>query len=101
MRPQPGGWHPLKTVAVAPAWRRRGVARALGDFVVPGGPRPLFGSCLASMAAFYERFGGAAAADPPRRLRLERAVVNLRGAGSLHPRPRYPAPRVRSRAMLR
>src|SRR5512141_1619865 len=34
LRPSPGGWHQLKTVAVAPAWQGRGVARALGDFVV-------------------------------------------------------------------
>ena len=77
VRPCPGGYHELKTVAVAPAWRGRGVARAMAELVVPGGPRPLFGVCLASMAAFYERFGGAPAASPPRRLRWERAAVNL------------------------
>ena len=77
VRPCSGGYHELKTAAVAPPWRGRGVARALGEFIVPASPRPLFGICLASMTAFYERFGAAPAATPPRRLRWERAAVNL------------------------
>ena len=77
VRPCPGGYHELKTVAVAPGWQHRGVARALGEFVVPGSPRPLFGICLSSMTGFYERFGARPAARPPRRLRVECAVVNL------------------------
>jgi hypothetical protein len=77
VRPCPGAYHELKTVAVAHPWRRRGVARALGEFIVPASPRPLFGICLASMSSFYEHFGAGPAANPPRRLRWECAAVNL------------------------
>jgi predicted N-acetyltransferase YhbS len=77
VRPCPGGAHELRTVAVARAWQHRGVARALGEFIVPASPRPLYGICLASMAGFYERFGAGPAANPPRRLRWERTAVNL------------------------
>lgn len=76
VRRRPGGFHELSTLAVAKAWRSRGVTRVLAAVVLAQAPRPLFGICLAAMVPLYQHFGGRAAERAPWRLRCECALVN-------------------------
>jgi predicted N-acetyltransferase YhbS len=81
------GVRELASVAVHPDWRGRGVSIALSELLRDACPRPLWGICLASMASFYERFGGRIAGAEARRpwsLRLQCHLLNaffrLRGS---------------------
>ena len=47
----------LASIAVAPAWRRQGVASALIERLVASQSPPLYLTCRSHLGVFYERFG--------------------------------------------
>lgn len=47
----------LASIAVHPDHRSQGLARAVIERLLEGSPRPLYLTCVASLGAFYERFG--------------------------------------------
>jgi N-acetylglutamate synthase-like GNAT family acetyltransferase len=47
----------LASIAVAPAWRGQGVARALVERLIATCKQPLYLTCRSHLGAFYERFG--------------------------------------------
>jgi N-acetylglutamate synthase-like GNAT family acetyltransferase len=51
-----GSWE-LASIAVAPAWRGRGVARAIIKYLLSNSSRPLWLTCVSTLAPFYARFG--------------------------------------------
>lgn len=52
-----GGARELASLAVAPAWRGQGVARAIIDRLLAGNPTHLWLTCAAPLIPFYARFG--------------------------------------------
>lgn len=57
------GSRELASLVVAPAWRLRGVGRAIIQHLVQIHPAPLYLICRASLAQFYLRFGFRAIAE--------------------------------------
>lgn len=51
-----GSWE-LASIAVASAWRGRGVARAIIERLLTASPRPLWLTCVSPLVPFYTRFG--------------------------------------------
>jgi amino-acid N-acetyltransferase len=51
------GSRELASIAVVPAWRGKGVARAIIEKLVEDHPEELYLTCRASLQPFYERFG--------------------------------------------
>jgi N-acetylglutamate synthase-like GNAT family acetyltransferase len=51
------GSRDLASIAVAPEWRDRHVARTIIEYLLDKHPRPLYLTCRASLGAFYARFG--------------------------------------------
>jgi N-acetylglutamate synthase-like GNAT family acetyltransferase len=47
----------LASIAVEPSEQRRGVARAVIEYLIIQAPRPLYLTCLTSMGVFYEKWG--------------------------------------------
>ena len=47
----------LASIAVEPAYQRRGIATAIIETLLARGPRPLYLTCRASLGAFYRRWG--------------------------------------------
>jgi amino-acid N-acetyltransferase len=84
IKPHADGTQELASIAVVPAWRGRGVARAVIERLLADHPGVLYLTCLASNGPLYEKFGFRSLAPdemPPyfRRLtRLARAFRTLR-----------------------
>lgn len=57
LKPHADGTKELASLAVTPAWRRRGVARALIDALLALHPGELYLICQSSLGALYEKFG--------------------------------------------
>lgn len=57
LKPHSDGSLELASLAVIPAWRGRGVARALIEAQLSAAPRPLYLTCRAELGPFYEQFG--------------------------------------------
>ena len=57
LKPHGDGTVELASIAVAPAWRNKGVASAMVQKLIDEGPRPLYLTCLSSMGSFYVKFG--------------------------------------------
>jgi len=57
IKPHGAGVFELASIAVHPAFRRQGVARAIIERFLSEGPRPLYLMCRSSLAVFYEKFG--------------------------------------------
>lgn len=57
LKPVPGGLTELASVAVRPAYRHRGIARALIGHLLAGAPRPVYLTCRSSLGKMYEKFG--------------------------------------------
>ncbi|MFZ5910621.1 MAG: GNAT family N-acetyltransferase [Chloroflexota bacterium] len=75
LKPVPSGLTELASLAVQPALRRQGVARAILEHLLDGSPRPLYLTCRSGLGSFYEKFGFAAVAPgelPPYYHRLQR-----------------------------
>jgi N-acetylglutamate synthase-like GNAT family acetyltransferase len=51
------GSRELASIAVEPAWRKRGVASALIERLLASQPPPLYLTCRPHLEMFYERFG--------------------------------------------
>jgi N-acetylglutamate synthase-like GNAT family acetyltransferase len=51
------GSRELASIAVEPAWRRKGVASALIEKLVDAHAPPLYLTCRPQLESFYERFG--------------------------------------------
>ena len=47
----------LASIAVFPEYRGSGVARAIIEYLLTNGPRPLYLMCESSLGALYEKFG--------------------------------------------
>jgi N-acetylglutamate synthase-like GNAT family acetyltransferase len=57
VKPHRDGAHELASLAVAPAWRGRGVARALIDHLLAAHPGELYLMCRSGLAEMYGKFG--------------------------------------------
>jgi amino-acid N-acetyltransferase len=89
VKPHRDGSRELASIAVTPAWRGQGVARAIIEHLLAIHPGTLYLTCRAGLGAFYEKFGFGAiqAADMPpyfRRLsRLAKLATRLTGENLL------------------
>ena len=57
LKPVPGGLTELASLAVRPAHRHQGVARALIEHLLENTPRPVYLTCRSGLGAMYEKFG--------------------------------------------
>ncbi len=83
LKPHRDGTLELASIAVEPAHRGRGIARAIIEHLLALATRPLYLTCRQSLGGFYQQWGFRPLAEaemPPyfRRLsRLARALMNL------------------------
>ncbi|NOY98364.1 MAG: GNAT family N-acetyltransferase [Chloroflexi bacterium] len=57
VKPHMDGSHELASIAVQPAYRKQGVARAIIEKLMAEAPRPLYLMCRSQLGALYEKFG--------------------------------------------
>ncbi len=57
LKPVPGDLTELASLAVRPAHRHQGIARALIEHLLETAPRPVYLTCRSGLGTFYERFG--------------------------------------------
>jgi N-acetylglutamate synthase-like GNAT family acetyltransferase len=57
LKPIPGGLTELASLAVRPAYRHQGVARALIEHLLAEAPRPVYLTCRSGLGKLYEKFG--------------------------------------------
>jgi N-acetylglutamate synthase-like GNAT family acetyltransferase len=57
LKPVPGDLTELASLAVRPAYRRQGVARALIEHLLAVAPRPVYLTCRSALGMMYEKFG--------------------------------------------
>jgi N-acetylglutamate synthase-like GNAT family acetyltransferase len=57
LKPVPGGFTELASLAVRPAYRQQGVARALIEHLLAAAPRPVYLTCRSGLGGLYEKFG--------------------------------------------
>lgn len=57
IKPHRDGSRELASLAVAPQWQSRGVARALVEAILAQHPGTLYLMCQARLGVFYEKFG--------------------------------------------
>lgn len=57
VKPHSDGTLELASIAVRPAWRRRGIARRLIERLLAKSPRPLYLTCASGLRPLYEKFG--------------------------------------------
>ena len=57
LKPVPGGITELASLAVRPAYRQQGVARALIEHLLDASPRPVYLTCRSGLGGLYEKFG--------------------------------------------
>lgn len=57
LKPVPGGLTELASLAVRPAYRHQGIARALIENLLAEAPRPVYLTCRSSLGELYEKFG--------------------------------------------
>jgi len=75
LKPVPDGLTELASLAVRPAHRHQGIARALIEHLLQTAPRPVYLTCRSSLGQFYEKFGFRALKThdlPPYYRRLQR-----------------------------
>lgn len=53
----PGGLTELASLAVRPAYRQQGIARALIEHLLAEAPRPVYLTCRSGLGVLYEKFG--------------------------------------------
>ena len=75
----------LASIAVVPAWRKKGVASAIIQKLMAEGFRPLYLTCLSHNGPFYEKFGfrTVAGAELPKYFRRLSRVAGLVNALSV------------------
>jgi N-acetylglutamate synthase-like GNAT family acetyltransferase len=81
LKPHGDGTVELASIAVQPAWRKKGVASAMVQKLMEEGPRPLYLTCVSTMGPFYQKFGfrpidGAALPKYFRRLSKIAGLIN-------------------------
>jgi N-acetylglutamate synthase-like GNAT family acetyltransferase len=57
LKPHRGGIVELASIAVEPDYRHLGIASAIINKLIEAAPRPLYLTCLSSMASFYGKWG--------------------------------------------
>lgn len=57
IKPHPDGTRELASIAVRPAWRGRGAARAIIERLLSDAPRPVHLTCRSGLEPFYQKFG--------------------------------------------
>jgi N-acetylglutamate synthase-like GNAT family acetyltransferase len=57
IKPHSDGSQELASIAVEPAWRGRGIARALIERLIAQADGPLYLMCQSSLGPLYEKFG--------------------------------------------
>ena len=57
LKPVPGALTELASLAVLPAFRNQGIARALIEQLLADAPRPVYLTCRSSLGVLYEKFG--------------------------------------------
>lgn len=57
LKPHGDGTVELASIAVTPAWRKKGVASAIIKKLMAEAPRPLYLTCLSNNEPLYEKFG--------------------------------------------
>jgi N-acetylglutamate synthase-like GNAT family acetyltransferase len=57
LKPVRGGLTELASLAVRPAYRHQGIARALIKHLLMDAPRPVYLTCRSGLGTFYEKFG--------------------------------------------
>jgi N-acetylglutamate synthase-like GNAT family acetyltransferase len=57
LKPVPGGLTELASLAVVPAYRHLGIARALIEHQLADAPRPVYLTCRSGLGKLYEKFG--------------------------------------------
>jgi N-acetylglutamate synthase-like GNAT family acetyltransferase len=57
LKPVPGGLTELASLAVLPAFRRRGIARALIEHLLAEATPPVYLTCRSRLGSMYEKFG--------------------------------------------
>jgi N-acetylglutamate synthase-like GNAT family acetyltransferase len=57
LKPVPGGLTELASLAVRPAFRHKGIARALIEHLLADAPRPVYLTCRSGLEKLYEKFG--------------------------------------------
>lgn len=57
LKPVPGGLMELASLAVRPAHRHHGIARALIEQLLEEAPRPVYLTCRSGLGSMYEKFG--------------------------------------------
>jgi N-acetylglutamate synthase-like GNAT family acetyltransferase len=75
LKPVHGGLTELASLAVHPAHRHQGIARALIEHLLTDAPHPVYLTCRSGLGVFYERFGFRALEPdemPPYYRRLQR-----------------------------
>jgi N-acetylglutamate synthase-like GNAT family acetyltransferase len=77
VKPHRDGSHELASIAVRPAWRKRGVASELIRRLMDQAGPPLWLMCRSSLAGFYTRFGFARIEDASRMPTYFRRVHRL------------------------
>ncbi len=82
LKPHAGAIVELASIAVEPAYRRMGIAKAIIEHLLADAPRPLYLTCRANLGDFYRRWGFEPATEdemPRHFLRLSRiAAVFMR-----------------------
>jgi N-acetylglutamate synthase-like GNAT family acetyltransferase len=57
LKPVPGGFTELASLAVRPTFRQKGIARALIEHLLAEAPRPVYLTCRSDLGKLYEKFG--------------------------------------------
>lgn len=57
LKPVPGGLTELASLAVRPAYRHQGIARALIEHLLVEASRPVYLTCRSDLGGLYEKFG--------------------------------------------
>lgn len=57
LKPVPGDLTELASLAVCPAYRHQGIARALIEHLLSNAPCPVYLTCRSGLEELYEKFG--------------------------------------------
>ncbi len=57
LKPVPGGLTELASLAIRPAYRNQGIARALIEHLLTRASRPVYLTCRSGLGKLYEKFG--------------------------------------------
>ena len=84
VKPHGDGSRELASIAVTPPWRKRGVARAIIEYLTASEPGTLYLTCRASLGPFYTRFGFKAIEQPEMPPYFRRISRLMKALGVLH-----------------